>query len=195
MGLKEQYQEKIEAQLNKWSQKFQELQARGETASAAAKAEIDKQVADLQAKLTIARMKLQELRQAGEETWETARTSLDEALEEVSNTWADAVGKRQVYQEKLETQLKEWSAKIEGLKARAEKATAERRVELTKQIEKLRGLQESAQARLKKAREVGGEAWEELKTGLDKTVGEIKTTWEKVAAKFRKEGPPGPDKP
>lgn len=195
VAMKQAYQEKAAAQIKEWSQRIEAYRAKTEAAAAEARAEMDRQTEKLRGKLAVVQIKMQELQQAGAESWGEVRANLDQALDELNQAWVSAVGMRQAYQEKLETQLKEWSAKIEDLKARAEKATTEARVELNKQVEKMRGLQESAQTRLKEARGAGGEAWEKLKTGLDKTVGEIKSTWDKVASKFRKEGPPGPDKP
>ena len=50
MGLKEAYQEKLEAQLKEWSAKFNELQAKAEIAKADAKIELQKHLQTLQAK-------------------------------------------------------------------------------------------------------------------------------------------------
>jgi TolA-binding protein len=91
---------------------------------------------------------------------------------------------KKAYQEKLEAQLKEWSSKMEELKAKAQKATADAKVELEKQIETLRGKQEALQQKLKQIKEAGAEAWEKLKAEADKAVGEAKSLWEKVKARF-----------
>ena len=48
------------------------------------------------------------------------------------------MGRKEAYQEKIEAQLKEWSAKINELKAKAEKAAAEKKTELHKMIDNLR---------------------------------------------------------
>ncbi len=188
-AMRQTYQEKGAAQIQEWSDKIEAYRVKGEAALAEAKKDLDRRLEGLRGKLVVAPLKLQELRQASSETWESVRGNLDQALGEVKEAWDSTVGMRQAYQEKLEAQLKEWSAKIEDLKGRAGKASGEARVELNKQIEKLRGMQETAQARLKDAREAGGEAWEKVRSGLDKTVGDLKSTWDKVAAKFRKGGP------
>lgn len=91
---------------------------------------------------------------------------------------------KKAYQEKLEAQLKEWSAKIEELKGKGKKATAEAKVELDKQIEALRAKQEVVQQKVKQIKEAGSEAWEKLKGEAEKAVAEGKSLWEKVKAKF-----------
>ena len=53
------------------------------------------------------------------------------------------MGKKEAYIEKLEAQLREWSSKIDELKARADKAKADVKLEYEKQIGELRTKQET----------------------------------------------------
>lgn len=70
---------------------------------------------------------------------------------------------KKAYEEKLQAQLDEWNAEIEKLKAKADKAEADAKIEYYEQIEKLREQQQEAQAKLNELRRAGEDAWEDLK--------------------------------
>jgi len=91
---------------------------------------------------------------------------------------------KEAYQEKAEAQLREWGAKIDELKAKADKAKAEAKIEYYEQIEELRSKQEAIQLKLQKLRESGGQAWEELKPGLEHAWNDLKISVEKAVSKF-----------
>lgn len=93
---------------------------------------------------------------------------------------------KKAYQEKIEAQLKEWGAKIDELKAKAEKSKAELKTKYEKQIEDLRTKQEVAQRKLRELRESGEEAWEGLKTGLEKGLGELKDAFDRTISTLKK---------
>ena len=82
---------------------------------------------------------------------------------------------KEAYEKKLEAQLREWKNDIDKMKAKADKADAEAKLEYYKQIEELRTKQEAAQKKLTELKSAGGDAWEDLKTGIDlawKSLGE-----------------------
>ena len=56
--------------------------------------------------------------------------------------------KRKAYEEKLDAQLEEWNAQIALLKARADKAKAEAKIEYYKTIEALQHKQDETRANL-----------------------------------------------
>jgi len=56
--------------------------------------------------------------------------------------------KKEAYRNKLEAQMREWSAKIDLLKARADQAEAEAKIEYNKRIEDLRQKKEALKAKL-----------------------------------------------
>ncbi|MFN2368127.1 MAG: hypothetical protein ABR605_04160, partial [Desulfurivibrionaceae bacterium] len=51
---------------------------------------------------------------------------------------ATEMTEKEAYQKKRSAQLREWQAKIEGLKAKADKAAAEQQIKFYKEIESLR---------------------------------------------------------
>ena len=57
--------------------------------------------------------------------------------------------KRKAFEEKFDAQLKEWSAEIALLKAKAYKAKAEVKIEYYKTLETLQGKQDVARTKLK----------------------------------------------
>lgn len=93
--------------------------------------------------------------------------------------------KRKAYEEKLDAQLEEWSAHIALLKARADKARAEAKVEYYKTIEALQRRQDEARTKLQELRTAGDEAWEDLKTGAEKAWEEVKTAFHDAVSKFK----------
>ena len=93
--------------------------------------------------------------------------------------------KRKAYEEKLDAQLKEWSAQIELLKAKANKARVGAKIEYDKAIDTLQHRQDEARAKLKELKTAGDEAWEDLKTGAEKAWDEVKTALHDAASKFK----------
>ena len=62
---------------------------------------------------------------------------------------------REAYREKLEAQMREWSAKIDLLKAKADQAEAEAKIEYSKRIEDLRQRKEALQTQLAELKNAG----------------------------------------
>jgi chaperonin cofactor prefoldin len=87
MGLKEAYQEKIEAQLKEWTGKLSELKARADQAGADAKEHLEQQIERLRARQEALQQKLNEIKAAGADSWETLKTGTEKALDEMKKTW------------------------------------------------------------------------------------------------------------
>ena len=60
----------------------------------------------------------------------------------------------------MEAQLHEWSARLDVLKAKAEQAGAEARIELLAQINELKEVRTSAEEHLARAQTTAADAWE-----------------------------------
>ena len=93
--------------------------------------------------------------------------------------------KRKAYEEKLDAQMEEWNAQIALLKAKADKAKAEAKIEYYKTIENLQQRQDEASAKLHELKAAGDEAWEDLKTGAEKAWAEVKTAFHEAVSKFK----------
>lgn len=94
------------------------------------------------------------------------------------------MGLKEAYQEKLEAQLKEWSAKFNELQAKAEIAKADAKIELQKHLQTLQAKQEAAHHKLQELKETGADAWEKTKPGLEKAMDGLKSAWESVKQHF-----------
>jgi hypothetical protein len=93
--------------------------------------------------------------------------------------------KRKAYEEKFDAQLKEWSAEIALLKAKADKAKAEAKIEYYKTIETLQDKQGAAGTKLQELRAAGDDAWEDIKTGAENVWTEVKTAFNSAASRFK----------
>jgi predicted ATP-binding protein involved in virulence len=93
--------------------------------------------------------------------------------------------KRSAYEEKLDAQLKEWSAKIALLKAKAENAKADGKIAYYKTIDALEQKQNQARTRLRELKTAGDEAWEAVKTGTEKVWAEARTAYHDAGSRFK----------
>jgi hypothetical protein len=93
--------------------------------------------------------------------------------------------KRKAFEEKFDAQLKEWSAEIALLKAKADKAKAEVKIEYYKTLETLQGKQDVARTKLKELRSAGDDAWEDVKAGAENVWTEIKALFQNAASRFK----------
>ena len=93
--------------------------------------------------------------------------------------------KRRAYEEKLDAQLDEWTAKIDVLKAKADKAAAGAKIEYYGAIEALKPKQAEAKAKLQELKTAGDEAWEDVKTGAEKAWTEVKAAYHDASSRFK----------
>jgi multidrug resistance efflux pump len=88
---------------------------------------------------------------------------------------------REAHVGKMETQLKQWGAKLDELVAKADQAGAEAKIEYRKRIDDLRAKQKVARAKLDELKTAGSEKWETLKAGVE-------SAWNELEAAFKKLG-------
>ncbi|HUJ18598.1 MAG TPA: coiled coil domain-containing protein [Nitrospirota bacterium] len=93
--------------------------------------------------------------------------------------------KRKAYEEKLDAQLKEWGAQIGLLKAKADNAKADAKIEYYKTIEVLQSKQNEAKAKLKELKTASDAAWEDLKKGAEKAWADVKTAYHDASSRFK----------
>jgi hypothetical protein len=93
--------------------------------------------------------------------------------------------KRKVYEAKLDAQLKEWSAQIALLKAKADNAKADAKMDYYKTIDALQHKQKEAGTKLKELKAAGDEAWEDIKKGAEKAWAEVKTAYNDATSRFK----------
>lgn len=76
---------------------------------------------------------------------------------------------KESYQQKLQAQLDQWGAEIDKLKARADKADADVKLEHYEQTEDLKVKQQEASDKLDDLMAASDDAWEDLKAGVEST--------------------------
>lgn len=74
---------------------------------------------------------------------------------------------RELYRQKYEAQLKEWSAKLEGLIAHTEKLTAQAKLDAKPRLDALHLKIEAAKAKLHEIADATDDKWEEVKTSAE----------------------------
>jgi uncharacterized protein YjbJ (UPF0337 family) len=91
---------------------------------------------------------------------------------------------QELYKQKMAAQLEVWSAKLHVLQAKAGKASADAKLEIHGQADKLEALKTSAQAQLDKLQSGAADSWDTVKTDVshkwDQVSGEIEAIWEKL---------------
>ncbi|HMM37689.1 MAG TPA: hypothetical protein PKB11_02925 [Desulfovibrio sp.] len=84
----------------------------------------------------------------------------------------------------LEQQLKDWQRKLDESKTRAEQKGADFLARYNAETEKLTSLYEDVRYRLKLLRMSSGEAWTEMRAGIEKAANELKKAVNGALDKF-----------
>jgi predicted nucleic acid-binding Zn-ribbon protein len=86
--------------------------------------------------------------------------------------------KRELYRDKYQAQLHEWSAKLEELSAHQDKLTADAKIAAQPHLEGVKKQLEHARAKLVEMAEATDDKWDEFVTGVDKFWSETKAAFE-----------------
>ena len=92
---------------------------------------------------------------------------------------------RQAFQEKMEAQIKEWSAKLDVLKAKSEKASADVKIQYQQQIQDLHARKEEVQTKLRELKNASEGVWENLKSGIENAWNDIKKSIDDAMSNLR----------
>jgi chromosome segregation ATPase len=95
------------------------------------------------------------------------------------------VNNKELYQQKVEAQLDEWKAEVDRLRAKAAGASADRQLEMNRQIEDLEGRIEDGQAKLAELADTSEDAWESIKDGFESAWDSLRAAFDDAASKFR----------
>ena len=87
---------------------------------------------------------------------------------------------KDAYVAKMEAQVSEWGAKLKEMKAKADKAAAQGRVDYQHKLAEMKAdeKQEQARRKLEELKGAGEERWEALKSGVEGAWTELKNTVE-----------------
>lgn len=94
------------------------------------------------------------------------------------------MSQKKAYEQKMDAQIKEWQAKIDVLKAKAEKAGADQKVKYYENIESLKAKKKNVEEKLNQLKTSGENAWDELKEGVEKAWDDLKGAVESASKKF-----------
>jgi hypothetical protein len=81
---------------------------------------------------------------------------------------------RELYKQKYEAQIHEWSAKLEGMIAHTDKLTAEAKLDAKPRLDALHAKIESAKAKLHEIAEATDDKWDDVKKGAEHAWHEVK---------------------
>ena len=91
------------------------------------------------------------------------------------------MNKKEAYAQELQTQLDEFSAEIDRLKARADKAEEPWH---RQQVEMLQEKHRQAKAKLGELREAGDDAWDDVKEGITNALDAVGKAVKSAAKRF-----------
>lgn len=91
MEKREEYKQKLEAQLAEWTARLEELKGRSEKLGAEARAEMERRIQELRSRRGEVQEKLDALRDGGEEAWGHLRSGLEKAMEELKTGFSEAM--------------------------------------------------------------------------------------------------------
>ncbi|MDP8244748.1 MAG: hypothetical protein P9L94_11745 [Candidatus Hinthialibacter antarcticus] len=92
---------------------------------------------------------------------------------------------KDAYIQKLEAQLNQWGAEIDKLKAKAENAQADAKIEYSFQIDELNSMKDAANDKLTELKNASDDAWEELKAGCEHAWATFSESVKTAVAKFQ----------
>ena len=96
---------------------------------------------------------------------------------------------RDAYVNKLKAKLDEWNADIDRLEARARYRQADMEQACQRQIDDLKVRRRKARETLEALRNASGEAWDELRIGLDTAADALGRAIRSARAKFDRDEP------
>ncbi|MHB1564820.1 MAG: sll1863 family stress response protein [Leptospirillum sp.] len=82
---------------------------------------------------------------------------------------------KEAYKQKLNAQMKEWSAQINLLNAKIENKGADMRIKYAKELDAVKAKQEEVLQKIKELDEATGENWEKVKNTADQILDDLKT--------------------
>jgi hypothetical protein len=92
---------------------------------------------------------------------------------------------KEAYKQKIEAELELAQAKLAEIKAQAKISTADARIKQAKLVDEIEQRVGVTKAKLKELGEASGDAWEQLKDGVERAWGALSAAIQNAAAKFK----------
>ena len=109
-----------------------------------------------------------------------------EAKEAYNATKAFTQEQMQAFGKQIETKLNEYGEKIDQLQAKAEKLGGDAKTKAEQQLTALRQKRDEVSEKLKELGSSSGNAWEQLKSGIDAAMEDLGNAYKKAVAEFSK---------
>jgi ElaB/YqjD/DUF883 family membrane-anchored ribosome-binding protein len=91
----------------------------------------------------------------------------------------------EAYQQKARAQLKEMKARMQVFEARAENASADLKIKYQDNLVNWKVRFGDIENRINKLSESSGEAWKDVRTGIDNALGELQSAIQKGTDQFK----------
>ena len=109
-----------------------------------------------------------------------------EVKEAYDTTKAYSQEQMQAFREQTETRLTEYEQEIDQLQAQAEKLGGDAKAKAEQQLTALRQKRDAVSGKLKELGSAGGNAWEQIKSGIEAAMEDLGKAYKKAAAEFSK---------
>jgi TolA-binding protein len=117
--------------------------------------------------------------------WPACSTGQNRASQDVDNAAETARQEKQMYQDRVEANLRDLDRQIGALKAKIAKENEVERRHLDQQMAELERKREVAHQKLEKLETSSQEAWGDMKTGIDAAMEDLQSAYERAAADFK----------
>lgn len=97
------------------------------------------------------------------------------------------MSRKAAYREKLEAQIGEQRARLELLKAQAKRAAADVKIIACEEIGDADAKLDAFKSKLKELGNAGGDAWQDMKSGIEKAWDDLSESYKKAARRFNNE--------
>lgn len=89
------------------------------------------------------------------------------------------------YIEKARARIAQWDAEIDKVKARADEAEADAKIDYRRQLEEMRAQRDKAETRLEELRQASDAAFEDMKSGFEKAWDDISSAFDSARNRYQ----------
>ena len=93
--------------------------------------------------------------------------------------------KRDLYLEKINAKVEQYSAKLSGMRGKAAEAQADMKLEYLNHVEKLEGKRDDLKEKYEQLRKATDSSWEDMKEGTENAWNELKGSFTKATEHFK----------
>lgn len=114
----------------------------------------------------------------------TAADVKKESQEAMATAKEYTAQQKDAFYKKMQAELDEMQAKIDKLKEKAGKASEKTKAETEKKVQELEKQKEAAGKKLNVLKSAGAEVWGDLKSGMNKTLDDLKKSYKRALARL-----------